>query len=115
MSNLLIGLVVTLIAVLAWWLYRRTFCARKSALPGYWTSPAGELFEIFGGPQNGEYSITTASGFLGASPDKAYPLRVKGCRSVSIAFPAGTIRGRVGVDRRRLIWDNSQSWYRQGV
>lgn len=102
----------------------RLLCSTKGQIAGYWTSSKGDFFEICqldspppipSGPQKGEYAVSTASGFLGAATDGVYPVTTKGCRTVSIPFPNGELRGRVGLDRRRIIWDRAPTWYRQGL
>ena len=110
-------IIVLVLVILAYAAYR-LFCASKGQITGYWSSTGGDLLEVFGpsrGTHHGEYLVATASGLLKADPDKAYPIKMKGCRSISIAFPAGVLRGRVGFDRRRIIWDRGLTWYRQGV
>lgn len=100
------------------------FCSTLGQVAGYWTSPDGDLFEVWrvaapagspGAPQKGDYVVATASGFLGAATGGVYPVTKKGCRSVSIPFPNGELRGVVGLDRRRIIWDYAPPWYRQGI
>jgi len=92
----------------------RLFCASGAQLEGYWSTPQGALFEVRVQPGGG-FSASTASKFLDAEPGRAYPVVRRGCRGAAIAFPSGALRGRVGLDRRRIIWDGSPTWFRQGV
>jgi hypothetical protein len=102
--------VCALAAVLIFALARAYFCAPRGRLEGYWATPGGDLFEIRGG------RVATAAGVLGAEPGAAYTLRRTGCREVLAAFPRGELRGRVGLDRRKILWDGGEPpWRRQGV
>jgi hypothetical protein len=109
-----VGAIIVLVLVVLVYAAFRLFCATGAQLAGFWSTPRGEFFEIRGRPGSG-CSVTTASGFLEAGPDRAYSVEMKGCRSVSIAFPAGVLRGRAGLDRRRIIWDGAPTWFRQGI
>lgn len=113
------GLIVVMVMLVLAFFVVRIVCASRAQLVGYWTSPAGDLFEVFPAARRGgaahEYCVSTASGYMGAAADGAYPIRLRGCRTVSIHFPAGVLEGRVGFDRRRLIWGRAPTWYRQGV
>lgn len=114
--SVIIVLIFTVLAFAAFCL----FCSAPGQMAGYWSSSDGNLFEIYqllgsaGGPQKGDYAVSTASGFWGASTDGVYPI-TKGCRSVAILFPDGELRGRIGLDRRRIVWDRAPTWYRQGI
>lgn len=107
-------IIVLILAVIAY-AARRFLCATGAQLQGYWQTQVGDLFKIQAAPQNGGYAVVTTSGYLGADPNTAYALKLRGCRTVEIEFPSGTIRGKAGIDRRRLIWNRAPTWYRQGV
>lgn len=110
--SLVLVLVVLVLAVAAF----RVFRVPEDGLPGYWASPTGELFEIARGSPAGGLRVATASGCLGARAGESYPLALQGYRRVSASFPQKTLRGRVALDRRRLIWKGGGApWYRQGV
>ena len=106
------GLIVLILLVVAVIAYR--FYTPTHRLLGYWSAPSGQLFEI-DAPQKGEYVANTASGFMGADSERGYPVSRKGVRGIVIEFPNGAISGRISFDRRRIIWDQSQTWYRQGL
>ena len=97
------------------------FRVAPSQLVGYWSSPLGEFFELAsnkrlqGCDRTVPLSAVTASGFMGAKPAKAYPVVLGPGRQISIRFPLGEVRGRVGIDRRRIIWESQGLWIRQGV
>ena len=123
-TGLAFSIIIVLVLLALVYAAFRLFCSTKGQIAGYWTSSAGDLFEIWrvsspggspGGPQKGDYVAATASGFLGATTDGVYPVTKRGCRSVSISFPNGELRGRVGLNRRQIIWDNAPTWYRQGL
>ena len=88
--------------------------APRAWLVGYWSTLGGAFFEIAETPRGG-VSVTTASGFMGARPGESYPVVVKGCRSVFVRFPSGSLRGRLGLSRRRLVWKKAPAWLRQRV
>jgi len=134
-TSVVFSIIIVLVLIVLVYAAFRLFCSTSAQVAGYWTSTDGDLFEVFaradgdlfevfaradaaggsGGPQKGDYVVASASGFMGASPTKMYPFTKKGCRSVSIPFPAGTLKGRIGLDRRRILWDYAPSWYRQGI
>jgi hypothetical protein len=122
--GLAFSIIIVLVLLVLVYAAFRLFCSTKGQIAGYWTSPDGDLFEVWrvaapagspGAPQKGDYVVATASGFLGAATGGVYPVTKKGCRSVSIPFPNGELRGVVGLDRRRIIWDYAPPWYRQGI
>jgi len=83
---------------------------------GYWTSANGDLFELFlKDSHSNDAVVATASKLMGADSTKAYPLEMVGCRGITITFPQGTLKGRVGLDRRQIIWNQAPTWYRQGI
>lgn len=123
-TGVIFSVIIVLVFVVLAFAAFRLFCSTPSQIAGYWSSPDGDLFEVRqrrraagspGGPRKGDYAVSTASGFLGATSGGAYPIAPKGCRSVSIPFPNGELRGRIGLDRRRIIWDSAPTWYRQGL
>ena len=111
------SLIIAIIIILVYAI-RRILCNTHS-LVGYWSTPDGAFFTIFNKipkvTRNGEYLVTTASGFLGSHPNEVYPILMRGCRSISINFPVGMLNGRIGFGQRRLIWDDTLAWYRQGI
>lgn len=109
------ALVVVLILVVIAYTAYRFLCATGAQLQGHWLTQSGDLFKVQAAPQNGGYVVITTSRYLGADSNNTYPLRLRGCRSIEIEFPSGTLRGKVGFDRRRLIWSQAPTWYRQGL
>ena len=118
-AGLIFSIIVVLVLVVLVYAVFRLFCSATSRLVGYWSSPDGSLFEISRRAGNGshdeEYVVSTASGILGAASGERYPVSRRGCRSVSVAFPHGALQGRIGINRRRVIWNRAPAWHRQGV
>lgn len=83
-------LVYTLVLPRFWWRLLFLFFlwyAARTQITGFWASPTGDLFEIRAGREG--LVAMTASGFMGARPAEAYPVQVRGFRSVEILFPRG--------------------------
>jgi hypothetical protein len=114
--GIIFGAIVVLVLIALAYLLCRIVCVRGSGAEGYWATPSGDLFHIYDPPpQNGGYIASTASGFMGATQNGKYPVGFSGFRKITIAFPQGILQGRIGLDRRSIIWDNQQAWVRQGL
>ncbi len=92
----------------------RPFSVAEKDLVGYWAAPEGHLFELLLSAPD-ELRLATASGFHGAVPGETYRVVRRGFRRISAELPRATLRGRAGLDRRRILWDDAPTWYRQGL
>ena len=112
-NNQIFALVLVLVLLVLCYALVYIACATGRQLVGFWSSPRGALFEI--SPARRGYVLTTASGYLGAVDGTAYPVKMRGCRSIQLALPKGTLRGKIGFDKRRILWRHAPVWHRQGV
>jgi hypothetical protein len=114
-SSLLGAMAAVLVAVAAAAAAGRFLCVSGGGVRGFWAAHSGAFFEVAAGPSAREFQVRTASGFWGAAAGAAYPGRIRGCRRVEVRLPAGLLEGRVSLNGRRIIWERSPVWYRQGV
>ncbi len=102
----LIALVIVLVVAVGWPGYLRV---RARHLAGFWASQAGVLYEIR--PTGGRTFTVRSSD--AASPETRGT--VVGVRGVRVGVGQESRRGKMEIGGRRIAWDGSGIWSRQGV